>query len=178
MRVLALSGSLRTSSINTALLRALAQMAAPKMQFEVCDLIGHLPLFNPDLENYLPRVVSDLHAKIRSADVLVIASPEYAHGVTGVIKNALDWCVSFEGFVNKPVAILQARARSQFADAALRETLKTMSAQILEEASLTFPLNKECFTTETMLQTPEVLATIQRCLQALLVVDENAVGQV
>ena len=70
---------------------------------------GELPLFNPDLELLLPSAVVALHARILAADALLIASPEYAHGVTGTVKNILDWLVSFEPFVYKPVAVLTHR---------------------------------------------------------------------
>jgi hypothetical protein len=72
-------------------------------------------------------------------DALLIASPESAHGVTGTIKNVFDWLVGFELFVNRPVAILNTSPRAHHADEALREILRTMSALIVEEASVSIP---------------------------------------
>ncbi|MBV8048033.1 MAG: NAD(P)H-dependent oxidoreductase [Paludibacterium sp.] len=140
MNVLALCGSLRAASTNAALLRAIQSLAAPRIVVELFDEIGTLPLFNPDLEGSLPSPVQTFHRRVAAADALMIASPEYAHGVTGTIKNALDWLVGFELFVNKPVVVLNASPRARHADAALRETLQTMSAHILETASVTVPL--------------------------------------
>src|SRR5579872_2393862 len=140
MIVLGLCGSLRRASVNLALLRAAARLAPPGLELRVFGRLGELPLFNPDLEAELPPPVAALHGAVAAADALLIASPEYAHGVTGTIKNALDWLVAFEPFVGKPVAVLNASPRAHHADEALRETLRTMSARIVEEASLSLPL--------------------------------------
>ncbi len=78
----------------------------------------------------------DFKQQISDADVVLISSPEYAHGITGVMKNALDWTVSSDTFVNKPVMVLNASPRATHADAALREILMVMSAQIIEAASV------------------------------------------
>jgi chromate reductase len=139
-KILALCGSLRSVSMNAALLRAAARLAPPEIQVELFDGIGRLPLFNPDLEAAMPAQVGALHAQVLASDALLIASPEYAHGVTGVLKNALDWLVSFEGFVDKRVAIFNASPRSVHADAALREILTTMSANLVADACLALPL--------------------------------------
>jgi NAD(P)H-dependent FMN reductase len=138
-RILALCGSLRRVSMNAALLRATARLAPPGVVVESFPP-GDLPLFNPDLEADLPAPVRRLHGAIQACDALLIASPEYAHGVSGVLKNALDWLVSFEGFVGKPVAIFNASPGSVHAHAALREILATMSARIVEPACLGLPL--------------------------------------
>jgi NAD(P)H-dependent FMN reductase len=111
MRVLAISGSLRAASLNSALLRATARIAPPDFEVRVFDGIGALPLFNPDLENSDPAPVAKLREQLL-ADAVLIASPEYAHGVTAIIKNALDWMVGNESFVNKPVALFNASPRA------------------------------------------------------------------
>jgi chromate reductase, NAD(P)H dehydrogenase (quinone) len=139
MNVLALCGSLRAVSMNRRLLEACARVAPP-FRVEVFDGLGTLPLFNPDLDAQPPAAVGALRARIEHCDALVIASPEYAHGVTGVLKNALDWLVSFPPFVDKPVAIFNASPRSVHADAALREILITMSARLVTDACLALPL--------------------------------------
>lgn len=167
MKILAISGSLRTASINSALLRAAARLAPAGMAVTVCRGIGELPLFNPDLELLAPQQVTALRAEIAAADALLIASPEYAHGVTGTIKNMLDWLVSFESFVNKPVAILNASPRAHHADTALRETLKTMSAVIVEAASIGIPLLGAHLTEDDMMASPSVARDIRGALAAL-----------
>lgn len=140
MKVLGISGSLRKASINSALLRAAKRLAPTEVELVIFGRVGELPLFNPDLEKCLPTQVVSFHAAVAEADALLFASPEYAHGVTGAIKNALDWLVSFEPFVGKPVAVLNASPRAHHADSALRETLRTMSAVIVEPASVSIQL--------------------------------------
>jgi NAD(P)H-dependent FMN reductase len=137
--IVALSGSLRRQSVNTALLREVAARAPDGVAVEIVSLEA-LPLFNPDLALDLPHAVLAFRGRIAAADALMIASPEYAHGVSSVIKNALDWLVSSEDFAGKPVAVLNAAPRARHADAALREILSTMAARIVERASVTIPL--------------------------------------
>src|SRR6185312_13161832 len=116
MRVLSISGSLRAASITSALLRATRRLAPPDMEVVFFHGIGELPLFNPDLESQVPPQVGALRREVAAADALLIASPEYAHGVTGAIKNLLDWLVSSEPFVHKPVAVFNASPRAHHAD--------------------------------------------------------------
>jgi chromate reductase, NAD(P)H dehydrogenase (quinone) len=167
MRVLGLSGSLREASINSALLRAAKRLAPSEVELVVFGGIGELPLFNPDLEARLPAQVLALHKAVAEADALLFASPEYAHGVSGVMKNALDWLVSFEPFVGKPVAVLNASPRAHHADSALRETLKTMSAVIVEPASVSIPLLGANLDEGGMVEDPLVSSAIKSCLAFL-----------
>jgi NAD(P)H-dependent FMN reductase len=106
----------------------------------IYDGLGDLPLFNPDLDPSRDPAVVELTALILDADALIIASPEYAHGVTGAMKNGLDWMVGNETFILKPVALLNASPRATHAQAALRETITVMSARIIEAASIDVPL--------------------------------------
>lgn len=167
MRFLALSGSLRAASINCALLRAVARLAPDGIDVQLFDGLGQLPLFNPDLETNLPAAVARLYDAVATADALIIASPEYAHGVTGTIKNALDWLVSFESFVHKRVAVLNASPRAHHADAALRETLKTMSAIIVESASVTLPILGSGLDEEGIVCSPSLSSAICQMLESL-----------
>ena len=165
-RILALCGSLRSVSMNAALLRAAARLSPPGIQVELFEGVGSLPLFNPELETAMPAPVITLHARVAASDALLIASPEYAHGVTGVLKNALDWLVSFEGFVDKRVAIFNASPRSVHADAALREILTTMSARLVSAACLSLPLRGTGITEQGILDSGHA-ADIRRALALL-----------
>lgn len=140
MKFLAISGSLRTASNNTALLRAMARLAPTGTEVCLYEGLGQLPLFNPDLETADPAPVARLRNELIEADAVIIASPEYAHGITGVLKNALDWMVGCEAFVYKPVALINASPRAVHAHAALREVVGVMSALVVEEASVTLPI--------------------------------------
>lgn len=140
IRILGLSGSLRKASLNTALLRAATTIAPEGTNLVVYENIGALPLFNPDLEGSEPEAVFDFRDALKAADAVLIASPEYAHGLTGVIKNALDWVVGSNEFSHKPVAILNTAERSHHGWDALMETLPTMDAKIIKAACLTVSL--------------------------------------
>jgi len=166
LNVLALSGSLRSVSINSAFCRAAARLAPPSMRVSVYTELGRLPLFNPDLEEEPPSVIRELRSAVTDASGLLIASPEYAHGISGVMKNALDWLVSCEGFVEKPVAVVNTSPRATHAYAALQEVLRTMSATLVYEASITVPLLGQTTTEQQMLDSPLVAAAIREALTA------------
>lgn len=141
IRLLAISGSLRKASTNTALLGAASLLAPEEMTVELYDGLAALPHFNPDLDaDPLPSAVTDLRARVGAADGLLVSSPEYARGVPGSLKNALDWLVSSDVFPGKPVAFLHASERGVAAQTALRLILETMSARIVDDASITIPL--------------------------------------
>jgi len=167
MKILALSGSLRAASINTALLRAVARLAPADVSVELFRDLGNLPLFNPDLEATNPPVVADLRARLVAADAVLIASPEYAHGVTGVMKNALDWMVGCEAFVNKPVALLNASPRAAHAPAALKEIISVMSALIIEDASIAVPILGSRLDEDSIVADPVISGVLREALQAL-----------
>src|ERR1700730_7815224 len=106
IRILAISGSLRQRSLNTALIRSAVHLTPQGMEIDVYEGIGNLPLFNPDLEGVEPSVVLDFRAQLKQSSGVLISSPEYAHGITGVLKNALDWVVGSGEFVEKPVCLI------------------------------------------------------------------------
>ena len=164
MRILAISGSLRAVSSNTELLRAAARIAPAGMEVVLYGGLGELPHFNPDLEGSDPPAVADLRVRVREADGLLISSPEYAHGVPGVMKNALDWLVGGEEFVGKPVAIWNASTRSTRALASLTETVTVMSARLVGAASIDVPLLGRYLTEEAILGRPELVSAIRGAL--------------
>jgi chromate reductase len=89
--VVGFAGSLRRASYNRALLRAAAELAAPKLHVTIHDL-SPIPLYNADIEaEAIPSSVAELRTAVRQADALLIATPEYNHGVPGVLKNTIDW---------------------------------------------------------------------------------------
>jgi NAD(P)H-dependent FMN reductase len=112
------------------------------MEWEAYEGLASLPHFNPEDDEDgrpLPPPVGELRARAIAAEGWVISSPEYAHGVPGSLKNALDWLVSCPELPGKPVLLLNASAAGgDFAQASLAEILRTMSLEVLEE-SLTRP---------------------------------------
>lgn len=128
LNLLAISGSLRAASTNSALVAALALNAPEGCRVTVYDGLGRLPIFNPDDEGErTPRDASDLIDAVTGADGIIVSCPEYAHGVPGGLKNALDWLVSRDAAVAKPAMLAHASPRSLYARAALAEIMRTMS---------------------------------------------------
>ncbi|HYZ51403.1 MAG TPA: NAD(P)H-dependent oxidoreductase [Nitrososphaeraceae archaeon] len=110
LTVLGFAGSLRTGSYNKALLRAAVALVPHDMTLEIFDLEG-IPPFNQDTEHNMPAKVKDFKTKIKNADAILIATPEYNYSVPGVLKNAIDWASRPYGdnpFDGKPVAIMSA----------------------------------------------------------------------
>jgi NAD(P)H-dependent FMN reductase len=167
MKLLGLSGSLRRVSTNTALLRALADNAPAGVTLEISGLIGELPIFSPDREGELtpPAVLAFGHS-IREADGLVFASPEYAHGIPGGIKNALDWMVSRDEIPNKPALIVRASTRSDYAVSALQEVLRTMSLRLKPEIGYSVNLlGRAAERMDEILSAPEARDGMRRTLE-------------
>jgi chromate reductase, NAD(P)H dehydrogenase (quinone) len=166
MRILAISGSLRAKSSNTAVLIAAARLAPSGMDIVLYRGLASLPHFNPDLDtDEPPESVRGLRREIGSCDGVLISSPEYARGVAGAMKNALDWLVGSVEFPNKPVALINASPRASHADAALRLTLTTMSARLVEEVSITLPLLGRDLDAEGILRDDTLSAPLRVALE-------------
>jgi chromate reductase len=177
LKILAIAGSLRTASVNAAFLRTVAHQAPPTVRVQVFTGLGELPLFNPDIAPQGQASVMRLYRQVEQADALLIASPEYAHGISGVMKNALDWLVGYEGFVGKSVAVVNTSPRAHHAFDALKEVLQTMSARIIEPASISFGLLGVCVEEDAMRASPVICAEIAALLSALVPQDHPASGK-
>jgi chromate reductase, NAD(P)H dehydrogenase (quinone) len=168
INILAISGSLRAGSLNSMLLRAVRRLAPSGIKVDIYRGLGTLALFNPDQEALgAPVEVGELRSRIISSHALLIASPEYAHGVSGVLKNALDWMVGNESFVDKPVGLLNASPRASIAQAALRETLTTMSARVIPAACATVGILGSGLDEDGIVRHVEISAAILGVLQVL-----------
>lgn len=163
---LAISGSLRKDSSNLNLLKAAEQCAPPDVEFEIYDGVGDLPHFNPDLDPKVFEPVQRLIEKMRNADGLIVSTPEYAHGIPGSLKNALDWLVNTDAFMEKPFILLNASNRSGFAQQALIEVLKTMSGYHVVDASTTVPLLGKNLSAAAILSDPVSRETIRTCIES------------
>jgi chromate reductase, NAD(P)H dehydrogenase (quinone) len=168
--VLCLSGSLRRVSSNTAALDAARELAPDTLELERYEGLGTLPLFSPDDDtDPLPASVLALRRAVDSADALLIACPEYAHGVPGAFKNLLDWLVGSVEFPGKPVLLLNTAARGSYhAQDALAEIVQTMSAQLLSAQPMAVALPGAGCTAA------QVLASAERCTELHAVLDTLA----
>ena len=128
--------------------------------------MGLMPLFNPDLEDEPQPIVDKLRNELKKSDGLLIASPEYAHGISGVLKNALDWLVSGEEFPYIPVALFNTSPRATHAQAALREVIKTMSGNIIEQASISVPLLGSNYAANDIVNHPEISHDVVNALNS------------
>lgn len=165
LSLLALSGSLRKQSYNTAALRALQQLVPQHVGIKLGSIAG-LPLFNPDLEEEGIAAVAELKSDLARADGLIIASPEYAHGISGPLKNALDWLVSGTEFPLKPIMLVNTSPRAHHAQDALMEVLSTMSGTLVGDAFVSLPLLGSNLDAGGILADPELCAALKRGLQA------------
>jgi NAD(P)H-dependent FMN reductase len=167
MRLLAISGSLRAVSTNTALLQAAQLLGPDGVDIELFDGLARLPHFNPDLDvEPVPAEVRAWREKVRAADGLLISSPEYARGIPGPFKNALDWLVSHDGFPDKPVAFFHASERAVASQAAMQLVFQTMSARIVEAAAITVPLLGKQMDASAIAADAEISAKIRAALEA------------
>ncbi|WP_430461745.1 NADPH-dependent FMN reductase [Thalassolituus sp. LLYu03] len=160
MTLFALCGSLRQTSINKATLHALQTLAPASVRIVLDEDIGLLPLFNPDIEHLSHPAVERIKRQLAEASGLIIASPEYAHGITGVLKNALDWLVSGPEFVDKPIMLINTSARAYHAQQALREVVTTMSGKLIDDACVTVPLLSKTPTADDIVQMPDVATAL------------------
>ncbi|MDB4968645.1 MAG: NAD(P)H-dependent oxidoreductase [Myxococcales bacterium] len=146
MRIVAISGSLRAQSSNAAILRAARRAPVAGLEWTLYEAVGRLPHFNPDLDvegATPPREVAELRAQLAAADAVLLCSPEYAHGVPGSLKNALDWLVSVGELVGKPIAVITASPTGgEHAQMQLVHTLQTMSWRVVDEACLQLSLGR------------------------------------
>jgi chromate reductase, NAD(P)H dehydrogenase (quinone) len=142
LRVIGIAGSLRSASFNRALLLAAQELAPPGLVIEIRE-IGDLPLFNPDLDTGAgPPPVESLRSAIRSAHGLLLVTPEYNHGVPGVLKNAVDWLsqpLGRSALEGKPTAMMGAStalagtARSQ---SQLRQAFVLTNSPVMQQPEL------------------------------------------
>ena len=137
-KIFALCGSTRQNSINLALLKIIATLEKETIEVQIFTQLDYLPHYNPDIDNpeHIPSFVLNFRNKIRQADGILICTPEYAMGVPGTLKNALDWTVSSMEFSQKPTGLITASTSGEKAHQALLETLKVIEAKIDDETSL------------------------------------------
>ena len=171
-RILAISGSLRRASSNSAIVRVATRVAPPGTRVEVYDGIGGLPFFNPDFDRELddpalPDAVRTLRSVVSANDALFISSPEYAHGVPGVLKNALDWLVGGPEMVHRPVLLLNTSPHSTHAQASLAETLHTMSARVLTVPPIELPRSAGALDEDALAADPAVGPPLADALRQL-----------
>ncbi len=172
-KILAFAGSLRKGSYNKALVRAAVELAPENIMIEVFDLEG-IPSFNQDNVNNPPAKVAEFKEKIRNADGLLIASPEYNYSISGVLKNAIDWASRpFQGnpLEDKPVAIMSAStgrlggARAQYH---LRQTFVFLNMHPVNRPEVMLSNAAENVDADGRLTNEQTRALIKQLIEALV----------
>ena len=173
-KILGISGSLRERSYNTALLRAAAELAPPDVEIEIFDLSA-IPLYNDDVESAGdPEAVADLREAVAEADALLLATPEYNRGTSGVLKNTIDW-LSRPALASvlrwKPVAVIGAssgRGGTRRAQQQVRDALLFPGAVVLEEPQIALPIAWERFDPDLNLTDENAGAALTELLAGLV----------
>jgi NAD(P)H-dependent FMN reductase len=168
LRIFAISGSLRSASSNSILVRAAAALAPDDVDVRIYTQLAAVPPFNPDDDgDQAPPAVASFRLEVAAADAILISSPEYAHGVPGALKNALDWIVGSGEIVGKPTALVNAAPRATHAQAALAETLRVMSATVVSAASIAIPLSGRALDVDGIVADPELSSLVRSSIAAL-----------
>ena len=148
-KVLAISGSTRKSSSNLHLINAINEMFKDEIDFRIFTSIDQIPHFNPDLDNDTPPLeVTDFRKLIAGSDGVLICTPEYAMGVPGTLKNAIDWTVSSAEFSHKPVALITASSIGEKGHRSLLETLRIIESHLPDSLQLLISFIKTKINTE------------------------------
>ncbi|WGQ08447.1 NAD(P)H-dependent oxidoreductase [Pedobacter gandavensis] len=139
INILAISGSTRKNSSNGNLIKAIAALTTDIFKVEIFEGIDTLPHFNPDLDygkvEEDPQV-ANFRRKISAADAILICTPEYAVGVPGTLKNAIDWTVSTMNFSKKPVALITASTAGSRGHQSLLGTLLIIESSITTDTQV------------------------------------------
>jgi chromate reductase, NAD(P)H dehydrogenase (quinone) len=174
VRILAISGSLRDASNNTALLRALREEAPEGVEIELWDGLKEIPPYDQDDDVVPgPAAVEAFRALVREVDGVFFATPEYNSSVPGALKNALDWAsrpIATNAFRNKPVAVISSSAGAfggVWAAAELRKVLGAMGARV-SDAELAVGHAAEKFDEEGRLTDLDVRNGLREALDTLL----------
>jgi chromate reductase len=173
LTILGIAGSLRKDSYNKAALRAAQQLCPPGAKLEVCDIAG-LPLFNQDEERNPHPKVAELKQRIRAADAILIATPEYNYSIPGVLKNAID-CASRpygdSAWAGKPVALMSASislfggVRAQYH---LRQCFVFLNMDDVKQPEVAIPTAGQRFDAQGNLTDDTTKKLIAQLLQALV----------
>lgn len=177
MNIIAISGSLRKDSFNTAVLRAFQELAPEGMKIEIVN-IGNLPLYNSDDEAAFPAVAQALKDKIEASDGVIIATPEYNRSISGVLKNAIDWASrpwgknSFAGKKVLTLGVSSGKIGTAVAQSHLKQILTYLDMRVIGQPELYLGPASELFDGEGNLTDA---ATKEKLTKALGVLAERAI---
>ncbi|MGC4021415.1 MAG: NAD(P)H-dependent oxidoreductase [Cyclobacteriaceae bacterium] len=166
-RILAICGSTRKTSSNLNLINAVVDLTKDRFDLKLFEAIDSIPHFNPDLDNENPpEAVRNFRNQLKEADGILICTPEYAMGVPGTLKNALDWTVSSCEFSHKPVALITASSQGENAHASLLKTLRIIESNIPDQTQLLIPFIKTKVSRDNKITDPSTLKQVNDLLDS------------
>jgi chromate reductase len=166
-KILALSGSTRSNSANVQLLHFISDLSVDKVEIEIDHSMAELPFFNPDAQE-LPSSVLQFLNKIKSADGIIICTPEYVFSIPGMLKNALEWTVSTAAFSRKPVALITASSLGEIAHESLALIMKTLEAEYTTDTSILIQGVRGKINKEGIVSDEETIKRINKMLDAFI----------
>ena len=172
-KIMAISGSTRQNSSNLNLINAIIELSAGELDISIFSKLTEIPHFNPDLDSGEPlKAVADFRKELNEAQGVLICTPEYAHGVPGSLKNAIDWTVSSMEFSHKPVALITASSDGKAAHHSLLQTLKVIEANIPDSSQLLISFIKTKIKDDKIVDAT-TLKQVQDLIQSLIKTIEN-----
>ena len=176
-KIIALSGSTRKASSNLNIIKAIEELSKDSFTFEIFYDLAELPHFNPDLDNEnVPENIIQFRKKLKEADGILICTPEYAIGVPGTLKNAIDWTVSSMEFSHKPVALITASLSGEKAHKSLLGTLLIIESRMTAHTQLLISYVKTKLTSDGKIKEKDTLADIQKLINSLNELIRNGQG--
>jgi chromate reductase, NAD(P)H dehydrogenase (quinone) len=167
--IFAISGSLRLGSSNHAILEALGKMMPTNINYSIYNGLSEIPAFDPGLDNDTPPAsVAALRKLLADADGIVICTPEYAYGVPGTLKNALDWTVSSGSFSGKPTALITASTGGETAHEAMIKILGAIDADLIEGATLLISFVRSKMDSDRNITDSETAEKLREVFNALI----------
>ena len=167
-RIIAIPGSLSRNSVNLSLIRSIIPIFSDRLDIKVIEGLADIPHFNPDLNNdNPPENVSNFRRQLKQADGILICTPEYAMGVPGTLKNAIDWTVSSMEFSHKPVALITASTAGQKGHQSLIDTLKIIEADMPDDSQLLISHVKTKVKDDKIID-PETLQQIKKLIGSII----------
>jgi chromate reductase, NAD(P)H dehydrogenase (quinone) len=166
--ILAICGSTRKNSTNYYLIKAIEVLTKDIFKITIFESIAALPHFNPDCntEN-VPVEVIAFRKLILNADAVIICTPEYAHGVPGTLKNAIDWTVSTNEFSQKPTALITASTDGKYAHGALLEILNTIEAKNADNHQLIIQFAKTKVNADNTITDAATLSDVVKLIKGI-----------
>jgi chromate reductase len=164
--VLAICGSTRKKSINHSLIKAITDLSTQELHITLFDGIANLPQFNPDDDGEnVAAEVTGFRKQLDHADGILICTPEYAHGVPGSLKNAIDWTVSSSNFPQKPTMLITASTGGKYGHSALMETLKMIDAKNVENLQMVIEFAQTKISMDGVITAEETLRQVETLIQ-------------